>query len=154
AGWLLAPLLGAFLVWLAFVLGRELWNAPAGLVAAALVAVSPMAVLMSSGYLSHPAGAGLFRLFLWLAPFRAPLPSAPRRLPGPGSRARGGSPRPVPRSASRSASARSRCSRRRRSRFRSSPRRSGAADRGSLSREHSSSAASPARRRPFSTTHS
>lgn len=61
-----APVLGALYVLVVFLIGKELYGKVAGLVAAVLAALSPMAILMFASYLSHGAAALLIALFLWL----------------------------------------------------------------------------------------
>jgi hypothetical protein len=54
-GWLVSPLLGGLAVWLTWGLGRELYGPRVAVVAAALVAVSPLMRLLAASSLSHAA---------------------------------------------------------------------------------------------------
>ena len=64
--WIVSPVCGAIYVLLLFLIGRELYGDLVGLAAAALGALSPMAILMSASYLSHASAAMMIALFLWL----------------------------------------------------------------------------------------
>ena len=61
-----APVLGALYVLVVFLIGKELYGKVAGVVAALLAALSPMAILMFASYLSHGAAALMIAVFLWL----------------------------------------------------------------------------------------
>ena len=65
--WAVAPLLGALYVLLVWRLGRELFDAPTALIAAALAALSPMARLIFGSFLSHAASSAAIALALLLA---------------------------------------------------------------------------------------
>lgn len=67
AAWLVAPALGAVCVVLLALLGREVDRPLAGLVAAGLGVISPLASLLFASHLSHAAAAPLVTAFLWLA---------------------------------------------------------------------------------------
>jgi hypothetical protein len=54
AGWLVNPALGALTIWLVYLIGRRLDGAREGLVAAALVAVSPFFLFNTASYFAHP----------------------------------------------------------------------------------------------------
>jgi len=64
--WIVSPICGALYVLLLFLIGQELYGKLVGLAAALLGALSPMAILMSSSYLSHGSAALMIALFLWL----------------------------------------------------------------------------------------
>jgi hypothetical protein len=64
--WVVGPMLGAAYVFVLFLIGKELYGELGGLGAAVLAAFSPMAILMSSSYLSHAPAAVMITLFLWL----------------------------------------------------------------------------------------
>ncbi|HSD71307.1 MAG TPA: glycosyltransferase family 39 protein, partial [Thermoanaerobaculia bacterium] len=64
--WAIGPILGAAYVLLVFLIGKELYGEIVGLGAAILAAFSPMAILMSSSYLSHGPAALMLAIFLWL----------------------------------------------------------------------------------------
>ncbi|HEY6064776.1 MAG TPA: glycosyltransferase family 39 protein, partial [Thermoanaerobaculia bacterium] len=64
--WVVSPVCGALYVLLLYLIGRDLYGKPVGLVAAVLGALSPMAILMFSSYLSHGAAALMIALFVWL----------------------------------------------------------------------------------------
>lgn len=53
APWLVNPLLGGVAVLLVFIIGRRLYDAPTGLGAAALLAVSPFLMLQAGSFMSH-----------------------------------------------------------------------------------------------------
>jgi len=53
--WLVPPLLGGLVVWLVWGLGRELYGPGVGLVAAALVTISPLMRVLAASTLSHVA---------------------------------------------------------------------------------------------------
>lgn len=55
APWLVNPLLGGLAVLLVFVAGRRLYDAPTGLIAAALLSVSPFLMLQAGSTMSHVA---------------------------------------------------------------------------------------------------
>ncbi len=55
APWLVNPLLGGLAVLLVFLAGRRLYDAPTGLVAAALLAISPFLMLQAGSMMSHVA---------------------------------------------------------------------------------------------------
>jgi hypothetical protein len=59
APWTVAPLLGGLFVWLLYRTGCEIDGPPAGLVAAALGLISPLARVLSGSMLSHAAAATL-----------------------------------------------------------------------------------------------
>ena len=65
--WAVAPLLGTVYVLLVWRLGRELFDAPTGLIAAALAALSPMSRLIFGSLLSHAASSTAIVLALLLA---------------------------------------------------------------------------------------
>jgi 4-amino-4-deoxy-L-arabinose transferase-like glycosyltransferase len=69
ADWLVNPLLGGLVVLGTFLLGRRLFDAITGLVAAGIVAVSPIHLSLSTKYLSHVACSALL-LFSALAMLR------------------------------------------------------------------------------------
>jgi hypothetical protein len=64
--WLVAPLLGALLVVLIFLLGRETGGPAVGLAAAAIALVSPLTRLLSGSMLSHAAAGTAVAAVLWL----------------------------------------------------------------------------------------
>ncbi len=64
--WIVSPICGALYVLLLFLIGQELYGKFVGLAAALLGALSPMAILMFSSYLSHGSAALMIALFLWL----------------------------------------------------------------------------------------
>lgn len=64
--WIVSPICGAVYVLLLFLIGKELYGELVGLAAALLGALSPIAILMSSSYLSHAPTALMIALFLWL----------------------------------------------------------------------------------------
>lgn len=64
--WIVSPICGALYVLLLFLIAQELYGKLVGLAAALLGALSPMAILMSSSYLSHGFAALMIALFLWL----------------------------------------------------------------------------------------
>ncbi len=64
--WIVSPICGALYVLLLFLIGQELYGELVGLTAALLGALSPMAILMFSSYLSHGSAALMIALFLWL----------------------------------------------------------------------------------------
>jgi hypothetical protein len=66
APWAVTPILGAVYVLLVWRLGRDLFDSPTGLVAAALAALSPMSRLIFGSYLSHAASSVAFVLALLL----------------------------------------------------------------------------------------
>ncbi|HEX5166619.1 MAG TPA: glycosyltransferase family 39 protein, partial [Thermomicrobiales bacterium] len=55
APWLVNPILAGVAVLLAFIIGRRLYDAPTGLVAAALLAISPFLMLQAGSLMSHVA---------------------------------------------------------------------------------------------------
>jgi 4-amino-4-deoxy-L-arabinose transferase-like glycosyltransferase len=55
APWLVNPLLAGIAVLLVFIIGRRLYDAPTGLVAAALLAISPFLMLQAGSLMSHVA---------------------------------------------------------------------------------------------------
>ena len=55
--WLLPPLLGAACVALVYMLGREVYGARTGLIAATLLAVSPFFLMTASNFMSHNTAA-------------------------------------------------------------------------------------------------
>jgi hypothetical protein len=64
--WLVAPILGALLVVLVFLLGRETGGAAVGLAAATIALVSPLNRLLSGSMLSHAAAGAAVAAVLWL----------------------------------------------------------------------------------------
>ncbi len=64
--WLVAPVLGGLYTVLLYLVGRELYSRPLGLLAAVLAVVSPISCLLFASLLSHAAGATLILLSLWL----------------------------------------------------------------------------------------
>jgi hypothetical protein len=64
--WVVGPLCGAAFVFVLFLIGRELYGRGVGLLAAALAAFSPIAILMSASFLSHASTALMIAVFLWL----------------------------------------------------------------------------------------
>ena len=76
------PLLAGLGVWLTYRLGRRLFNAGVGLLAAALTVTSPFFLLNSGSLLSHPLGLALTAGFTWawLAAF-GPQPARRPWLP-------------------------------------------------------------------------
>ncbi len=63
--WLVNALLGALTVALVFRLGREIFNVDTGLVAAALTAFSPMALLLNATLMGHTAALFTSMLFMY-----------------------------------------------------------------------------------------
>jgi hypothetical protein len=76
APWVINALASALALLGVFLLGRDLFGADAGLLAAALGAVSPAFVLLSGTYLPHPATMAALVLFAW-ALLRARRPGEP-----------------------------------------------------------------------------
>ncbi|HPA80565.1 MAG TPA: hypothetical protein PLS95_07090 [Thermoanaerobaculales bacterium] len=66
APWVVAPVLGGLYVLLLFLFGRELFDGPTGLIAAALAALSPMCRIVFSSHLSHAGSATAIVLALLL----------------------------------------------------------------------------------------
>lgn len=65
AGWLVNPVLGALLVVLTALLGRDLAGRRVGLLAGALALSSPFFLIQSGTVMSHMAGACWLALFMW-----------------------------------------------------------------------------------------
>lgn len=63
--WLINALLAALTVTLTYRLGREVFGADAGLIAAALTAFSPMALLLNASLMGHTAALCAVTLFLY-----------------------------------------------------------------------------------------
>jgi hypothetical protein len=65
---LVNPLLAGLAIWLTYRLGRKLWSAPVGLLAAGLTLTSPFYLMNSATLLSHPFGLVLSAAFAlaWL----------------------------------------------------------------------------------------
>jgi hypothetical protein len=65
---LVNPLLAGLAIWLTYCLGRKLWSAPVGLLAAGLTLTSPFYLMNSATLLSHPFGLVLSAAFAlaWL----------------------------------------------------------------------------------------
>jgi 4-amino-4-deoxy-L-arabinose transferase-like glycosyltransferase len=65
---LMNPLLAGLAIWLTYRLGRKLWSAPVGLLAAGLTLTSPFYLMNSATLLSHPFGLVLSAAFAlaWL----------------------------------------------------------------------------------------
>ena len=72
--WLVNPLLGGLGVWLIYRLGKRVFGAAVGLIAAGLVVVSPFFLVNSGSLLSHPLGLVLSATFAlnWLKAFGDP----------------------------------------------------------------------------------
>jgi 4-amino-4-deoxy-L-arabinose transferase-like glycosyltransferase len=66
ASWVLAPLLGGLYVLLIWRLGRELFDGPTGIIAAALAALSPMSRIVFGSHLSHAGSSTAIVLALLL----------------------------------------------------------------------------------------
>ena len=66
APWAVTPVLGGLYVLLVWLLGRELFDGPTGLIAAALAALSPMSRIIFSSHLSHAGSATALVLALLL----------------------------------------------------------------------------------------
>lgn len=64
--WLVAPVLGGLYTVLLYLVGRELYSRPLGLLTAVLALVSPISCVLFASQLSHAASATLILLFLWL----------------------------------------------------------------------------------------
>ena len=80
---LVTTVLGGIFVLLAFFVGRELDDTVTGLAAAALVAVSPLARLMSGTMFPHAACAVLVGIAVWLALGPRRIPSCSSTTPAP-----------------------------------------------------------------------
>ena len=65
---LVNPLLAGLAIWLTYRLGKKIWGAPVGLVAAGLTLTSPFFLMNSATLLSHPFGLVLSAIFAltWL----------------------------------------------------------------------------------------
>jgi hypothetical protein len=64
--WLVAPVLGGLYTVLLYLVGRELYSRPLGVLTAVLAVVSPISCLLFASLLSHAASATLILLYLWL----------------------------------------------------------------------------------------
>jgi hypothetical protein len=71
---LVNPLLSGLGVWLTYLVGKRVFGAPVGLLAAALTVVSPFFLMNSGSLLSHPLGLALSAAFVlvWLKGFAEP----------------------------------------------------------------------------------
>jgi dolichyl-phosphate-mannose-protein mannosyltransferase len=65
AGWLVNPVLAAVTIALIYALGKELYGRQVGLVAAVLALTSPLFLLQSSTFMSHPIAALWATLLAW-----------------------------------------------------------------------------------------
>lgn len=63
--WIINAFLAMFGVVFVYRLGREIYNPDAGLIAAALTAFSPMALLLNATLMAHTAALAFFTLFMW-----------------------------------------------------------------------------------------
>jgi 4-amino-4-deoxy-L-arabinose transferase-like glycosyltransferase len=76
--WLINPLAAALGVLGTYLLGRDLFDRDAGLLGAALVAISPMYLLLAGTLLAHSTSIATLMFFAW-AFVRARRPATPRR---------------------------------------------------------------------------
>ena len=65
APWIVNALASALILWATYLIGRDLFGADAGVLGAALGAVSPAFVILSGSLLPHPAAAALLAFFAW-----------------------------------------------------------------------------------------
>jgi 4-amino-4-deoxy-L-arabinose transferase-like glycosyltransferase len=63
--WVINAFFAALTIALVYRLGREICSPDAGLMAAALVAFSPMALLLNASFMGHTAALTCFTLFMW-----------------------------------------------------------------------------------------
>lgn len=65
APWIVNALASALVLWATYLIGRDLFGADAGVLGAALGAVSPAFVILSGSLLPHPVASALLAFFAW-----------------------------------------------------------------------------------------
>jgi len=83
AGWWINAAMSALTVVLVYRLGTDLYGRDSGLIAAALMTFSPMALLLNATFMSHTSALTFALLFMWayLRMSRAHIPSPPTPSP-------------------------------------------------------------------------